>query len=176
MKDFRRGFIATTLEEYLCENIEFLLDKEDDEYNHISNDYGIGDIDKVHSDSRIRYFDGPQFLEKYCHRRGKTLWKGSFFYQNRDDFNWEGVSDIHQYGEGSYFCITSNCQDHYGNNIGYRGSDEFGLSPLSKIAVGDWEYFLDHEDEIREACDGFFDPGYDTFGLVVWNREMVFKT
>lgn len=64
MKDFRRGFIATTLEEYLYENIEFLLEEESDEYNHISNDYGIVNINKVHPDSRIRYFDGPQFLIK----------------------------------------------------------------------------------------------------------------
>lgn len=49
MKDFRRRFILTTLGEYLYENIEFLLDKESDEYNHISNDYGIQDITKVHS-------------------------------------------------------------------------------------------------------------------------------
>ncbi len=28
MKDFRRRFISTTLEEYLNENIEFLLDKD----------------------------------------------------------------------------------------------------------------------------------------------------
>ncbi len=34
----------------LSENIEFLLDKEGDEYNHIQSDYGIKDINKIHSD------------------------------------------------------------------------------------------------------------------------------
>jgi hypothetical protein len=35
---------------FLKESIEFLLDKESDEYNHITNDYGIKDINKVHVD------------------------------------------------------------------------------------------------------------------------------
>jgi hypothetical protein len=34
----------------LNEDIEFLLDKESDEYNHIVNDYGIKNINKVHND------------------------------------------------------------------------------------------------------------------------------
>lgn len=44
---YLRKFIKTTIREYLNENIdlneniEFLLDKESDEYNHITNDYGI---------------------------------------------------------------------------------------------------------------------------------------
>jgi hypothetical protein len=36
--------------DFIKENIDFLLDKESDEYNHISDDYGIKDINKVHSD------------------------------------------------------------------------------------------------------------------------------
>ena len=36
--------------QFLNENIIFLLDKEGDEYNHISNDYGIKDINKIHLD------------------------------------------------------------------------------------------------------------------------------
>jgi hypothetical protein len=34
----------------LSEDIEFLLDKESDEYGQIENDYGIRDYNKVHSD------------------------------------------------------------------------------------------------------------------------------
>ena len=49
MKDMKK-FIKTTIREFLNENVEFLLDKESDEYNHITNDYGIKDINKVHSD------------------------------------------------------------------------------------------------------------------------------
>lgn len=49
MKDLKR-FIKKNVREFLNENIEFLLDKESDEYNHISNNYGIKNIDKVHSD------------------------------------------------------------------------------------------------------------------------------
>lgn len=42
--------IRQKLKELLRENIEFLLDKESDEYSHLKNDYGIKDINKVHSD------------------------------------------------------------------------------------------------------------------------------
>ena len=49
MKDLK-GFIKTTIREFLNENVEFLLDKESDEYNHITNDYGIKDISKIDSD------------------------------------------------------------------------------------------------------------------------------
>ena len=49
MKELK-GFIKTTIREFLNENVEFLLDKESDEYNHITNDYGIKDISKIDSD------------------------------------------------------------------------------------------------------------------------------
>ena len=49
MKDLKQ-FIKTTIREFFNENIEFLLDKESDEYNHITNDYRIKDMNKVHSD------------------------------------------------------------------------------------------------------------------------------
>jgi hypothetical protein len=49
MKDLRR-IIKTTIQDFLNEDIEFLLNKESDDYNHIINDYGVKDITKVHSD------------------------------------------------------------------------------------------------------------------------------
>ena len=49
MKDLKQ-FIKTTIREFLNVNVEFFLDKESDEYNHITNDYGIKDINKIHSD------------------------------------------------------------------------------------------------------------------------------
>ena len=49
MNNIKR-IIESTIKEHLNENIEFLLDKESDEYSDIDNDYGIKDINNVHSD------------------------------------------------------------------------------------------------------------------------------
>jgi len=49
MNNIKR-IIEPTIKEHLNENIEFLLDKESDEYSDIDNDYGIKDINNVHSD------------------------------------------------------------------------------------------------------------------------------
>ena len=43
-------FIRTRIQDFLNENIEFILDKQSEEYDHIFNDYGIEDVSKVHSD------------------------------------------------------------------------------------------------------------------------------
>lgn len=121
----------------------------------------------------INYISGVEFKQQYCDRYNKFLWKGYFDYENKEDEEKYGVSDINQYGYGSYFCTTFNCESHYSDNIGYIGYDEFLLSPNSKICVGDYKYFLDNEEKIRKTCDGFYDPEYDTFGLIVWNRNAI---
>jgi hypothetical protein len=54
--------IRVKLREILNENIEFLLDKESDEYHHLKDDYGLKDINKVHSDI-IKY--SKEALEKF---------------------------------------------------------------------------------------------------------------
>jgi len=144
MKDLK-GFIKTTIREYLNEQTK----------------------------NSINYISGGDFMEKYCDRDNKLLWKGYFEYENEDDEEEYGVSDINQYGNGSYFCTTFNCETHYSDNIGYIGSDEFLLSPNSKICVNNYDYFLDNEVEIRKLCDGFYDSEYDTFGLIIWNRNVI---
>lgn len=124
--------------------------------------------------SNVDYISGKEFLQRYNDIKG-VLWKGYFDYKNEEDREYYSVSDINQYGKGSYFCTTFNCKSHYSDNVGYKGYDEFILSDDAKICVNNYDFFLENEEEIRRNCDGFYDPEYDTFGLIIWNRDLVNK-
>ena len=140
-----RQFIKTTIREFLNENYQ-----------------------------NVNYISGEEFIKKYNDTNG-FLWKGYFEYENEEDSEYYSVGDIKQYGDGSYFCTTFNCKSHYSDNVGFIGSDEFILSNDSKICVNSYDYFLENEEYIRRNCDGFYDPEYDTFGLVLWNKKYMNK-
>jgi hypothetical protein len=44
------------------------------------------------------------------------------------------------------------------------------LPPNLRIAVGSDDAFYDNENEIRSQAEGFYDPDFDTYGLVLFQR------
>lgn len=82
------------------------------------------------------------------------------------------VSDIEHYGKGQYWCTTENCIEHYRENPNYIDEDEAMLPDNLKIAIGDQDSFYNYENEIKSKADAFYDPEFDTFGLVLFRKKI----
>lgn len=106
------------------------------------------------------------------------LTKAYFSYDSIEDEQEYGVSDINQFDipDGKYFCTTDNCIWHYRDNPGYKGEDIFELDDDTIIAITDDESLI-YDDlvklEIMKSADGFYLPEFDTYGLVIWNKEKI---
>lgn len=106
------------------------------------------------------------------------LTKAYFSYSSTEDEEEYGVSDINQFDidGGVYFCTTDNCTSHYQDNPGYQGEDIFELDDDTIIAISTDDYIIyddDYKTEIMKRADGFYLPEYDTYGLVIWNKEKI---
>lgn len=104
--------------------------------------------------------------------------KAYFKFKNKKDEKRWGVSDINQFGveEGSYFCTTDNCIEHYRENPGYFYEDDYIIDDNAIIAISDDEFIMDDKKmkkEIMSKADGFYCFPYDTYGLVIWNKEKI---
>ncbi len=99
------------------------------------------------------------------------------FKDKRDEKKW-GVSDINQFqvNGGSYFCTTDNCIEHYRGNPGYVDEEDFVIADSAVIAVSEDEFIMDDaimKKEIMSKADGFYCSPYDTYGLVIWNKNII---
>ena len=106
--------------------------------------------------------------------------KAYFSYSSPEDEEEYGVSDINQFEVegGSYFCTTDNCIEHYRENPGYFDEDDFVIDDDAIIAISEDEFIMDNEKmkkEIMSKADGFYCSPYDTYGLVIWNKEKIKK-
>jgi len=124
--------------------------------------------------NQMTYVTGREFKASVHLELDKDLlWKGYFEYEDKEEEEEYGVSDVKQYGKGSYFCTTENCKMHYSDNPGFVDSDDFVLSDDAVIAVGPEDLFYKQEEAVRAKADGFYDPERDTYGLVVWTKKLV---
>jgi hypothetical protein len=108
------------------------------------------------------------------------LKKAYFKYDSKEDEDEFGVSDINQFGvkDGSYFCTTDNCIEHYRDNPGYFGEFDFIISDDAIIAISDDAYVMQNvefKNEIVSKSDGFYCSSCDTYGLVMWNKNKIKK-
>ncbi|NDF17307.1 MAG: hypothetical protein EB079_05010, partial [Verrucomicrobia bacterium] len=58
---------------------------------------------------------------------------------------------------------------------GYSGEDDFQLDDMTIIALSD-DYAMYDEgvrDFILQRADGFYCPEFDTYGLVIWNKNLI---
>jgi uncharacterized protein (DUF2237 family) len=106
------------------------------------------------------------------------LTKAHFSYDSIEDEEEYGVSDINQFDVegGKYFCTTDNCTSHYRDNPGYCGEDDYELEDDTIIAVSSDDSLIyddAYKTEIMKKADGFYLPEYDTYGLVIWNKEKI---
>lgn len=98
----------------------------------------------------------------------ESLKKASFGTKFKKDI----VTDIDHYGKGQYWCASENCIEHYRENPNYIDEDEVMLPTGLKIAVGDQDAFDKYEKEIKLKADGFYDPEFDTVGLVLFRKKL----
>jgi len=127
------------------------------------------------ADERVKFINWSDFKKTEMY---DCLTKAHFYYDSEEDKEEWGVSDINQYGieGGSYFCTTDNCITHYRDNPGYDGEYDFELDDMTIIALSNDEYIMQDEkvkEMILQKADGFYCPEYDTYGLVVWNRNKI---
>ena len=106
--------------------------------------------------------------------------KASFKFKNKRDKEIRDVSDINQFAieGGSYFCTTYNCIEHYRENPGYSHKDDFIINDDAIIAISENQFIMNNEEmkeEIMSKADGFYCSPYDTYGLVIWNKEKIKK-
>jgi len=104
-----------------------------------------------------------QFNKIYVEDRLKKAYFGNKYKKNI-------VTDIEQYGKGDYWCVSENCIEHYRENPNYIDEDETILPTGLKIAVGNQDTFDKYEKEIKLKADGFYDPQFDTYGLVLFKK------
>jgi len=102
--------------------------------------------------------------------------KAYFEYSSLEDEEYYGVTDIQQYGDGSYFCVTENCIEHYRENVGYIDEDYFEIPNETTIAVSmDDDVIYENYEEIKKNASGFYCPTYDTYGMVIWDKKIIKK-
>ena len=134
---------------------------------------------KKTDESEVKYLTWNEF------KKDESLYDGFVtkayfkFKSKKDEKRW-GVSDINQFGVvgGSYFCTTDNCIEHYRENPGYFDEDDFTINDNAIIAISEDEFIMDDEKmkkEIMSKADGFYCSPYDTYGLVIWNKEKIKK-
>ena len=129
-------------------------------------------VDSVQYITWSEFKKNPQFYDE--------LTKAYFRYSSSEDEKEYGVSDINQFDipGGLYFCTTDNCTSHYQDNPGYQGEDIFDLEDETVVAISTDDYIIYDEEvksEIMKMADGFYLPEYDTYGLVIWNKEKIKK-
>jgi len=110
--------------------------------------------------------DGEDFQKQYITSEGENLSKAAFGDEDEEAI----VSDISHYGDGDYWCVTDNCEEHYSENPNYLGVSYEKIPTHLKIAVGSQDAYYDNQKEIRAQADGFYDPEFDTYGLVLFQR------
>ena len=126
------------------------------------------------ADKRVEFIKWVDFKKTEMY---DCLKKAYFSFDSKEDEMEWGVSDINQYDvdRGSYFCTTDNCITHYRDNPGYSGEDDFQLDDMTIIALSD-DYAMYDEgvrDFILQRADGFYCPEFDTYGLVIWNKNLI---
>ena len=111
----------------------------------------------------FRLVTSDEFKNQYC-EDDRILTKATFTEEFPDD----KVTDIDEYGEGEYWCVTNSCIDHYRDNPNYYNEIKIDFPPNLKIAIGSSEDYNEYDELVRKKANGFYDPDMDSYGLILF--------
>ena len=107
-----------------------------------------------------------EFCKEFCEFYPQNILKRAVLSEGNE------IDDIEQYGPGEYWCVTANCLEHYCENSYFLRVEETQMPPKLTIAVGEEYYFDEYAVELVHSYDGFYDPEYDTYGLVLFDKRV----